>query len=95
MADEITYQYPTGHTLTYGVYTPAGVVRTAAGTALPETTGTGYYHATNASVVIGDQVVVKEGTIVVAGGEYRPGVDETTIVATMATILNVFDERKK
>ena len=74
MANEITFGYKTGQTLTYGVYTSAGVVRTAAGTSLPEITGTGYYTATNANIQTGDFVIVKINTTIIGQGEYNPGV---------------------
>ena len=75
MANEITFGFLTGKTLTYGAYEPDGSVRTAAATALPEIGATGYYTATNGSIVAGDVVIVKEGTITVGWGEYRPEVN--------------------
>ena len=75
MANEITFGFLTGKTLTYGAYEPDGSVRTAAATALPEIGATGYYTATNGSIVAGDIVIVKEGTLTVGWGEYRPEVN--------------------
>jgi len=71
MANEIQLTFRTGATLTYGAYQPEGTVRTAAATSLPEIGTTGYYTATDANIVVGDQVVVKEGTNIVAGGVYE------------------------
>ena len=81
MANEITFGYQTGDTLTYGVYQPDGTVRTAAGTALPEVAGTGYYKATDASVTAGDIVIVKDTTKVIGYGEYQPDIDTASIIA--------------
>lgn len=81
MANEIQLEYRSGATLTYGAYEPDGSVRTAAGTSLPEISSTGYYTATDGSIVAGDAVVVKEGANVVAGGTYQPEV----------TVVNVSD----
>lgn len=78
MANEITFGYVTGATLTYGVYQPDGTVRTAAATALTEVTGTGYYKATNASIVAGDFVIIKQGTLEVGQGQYNPNTEVAT-----------------
>lgn len=75
MADEITFGYKSGLTLTYGVFQPDGTVRTSAGTSLPEESGTGYYHATDGNITAGDLVIIKESTNVVGFGEYRSEVD--------------------
>ena len=77
MANEITFGYRSGATLTYGAYQPDGSVRTAVGTSLPENGSTGYYIATDGSIQAGDIVIVKEGTDVVGWGEYQPG---TTVI---------------
>lgn len=87
MANEITVGFYTGATLTYGAYQPDGTVRTAAGTSLTEVAGTGYYKASDANIVAGDIVVVKQGTVVVAYGEYRPTV--TTDISSLATQASV------
>lgn len=79
MANEITFGYKTGETLTYGAYQPDGIVRTAAATALTEVAGTGYYKATDASIVAGDIVIVNDGTQNVGWGEYRPEVNAVLI----------------
>jgi len=75
MADEITFGWATGETLTYGAYQPDGTVRTAAATSLPEQGATGYYHATDANIQAGDVVIVHNGTTNVGWGQYQPEVD--------------------
>jgi len=85
MANEITFGFPTGFTLTYGAYQPDGTVRTAAGTSLPEIAGTGYYTATDGSIQAQDLVVIKSGTNVVGFGEYKP---EVSASDTEAYILS-------
>ncbi len=71
MADEINFGYPTGAALTYGVYTSAGVERES-GTSLTETpAGSGLYLGTPTAISKGNQVVVKEGSVVVGHGEYN------------------------
>ncbi len=73
MANEIQFPgFRIGATLTYEALQPDGTVRTAAGTSLPEITGTGYYKADDGNVIAGDGVVVKEGVSVVGGGIYLP-----------------------
>ena len=72
MAFEIGFGYRSGATLTYGVYRPDGIARTAAGTSATEVAGTGYYYAHNASIQKGDTIIVKEGTSVVLSANYAP-----------------------
>jgi len=86
MANEITLGYRSGATLTYGVYQPDGTVRTAAGTSLTEVGSTGYYKATDASILAGDIVIAKEGTTVVAYGEYLPEVSASEISDDIADL---------
>ena len=75
MADEIQFGYLIDKTLTYGAYAPDGTERTAAGTSLPQDASIdGYYHATDANIVSGDVVIVKEGTVPVGWGQYNPNV---------------------
>lgn len=85
MANEITFGYPTGKTLTYGAYQPSGTVRTAAGTSLTEVAGTGYYKADDGNISVNDIVVVKEGSNVVGWGEYQPEVNVSLIEGVDAT----------
>lgn len=91
MANEITLGFRSGATLTYGAYQPNGTVRTAAGTSLPEVSSTGYYTADDGDVEPGDIVIVKEGTDVVAWGEYNPDVTSGTIEADLTTIEDKVD----
>jgi hypothetical protein len=77
MANEIKVVYITGRTITYGAYHPDGTVRTAAGTALTETAGTGFYDADDAAILAGDTVIVKESTTIIGSAEYQP--DTTSI----------------
>ena len=87
MADELTLGYRTGATLTYGAYQPSGTVRTAAGTSLPEIGATGYYTVSDAALVALDFIVVKEGTNVVAQGQFRPEVTVPGLTDDLSTIL--------
>ena len=92
MSDEITFGFAIGRTLTYGVYTAAGGVRTAAGTSLPETAGTGYYHADNGDIVASDIVIVKEGAVPVGWGEYLPRViSESEAGETLDDVIDEID----
>ncbi|KKN58274.1 hypothetical protein LCGC14_0553540 [marine sediment metagenome] len=71
MANEVNFGYPTGATLTYGIYTSAGVEREL-GTSLTETpASSGLYLGTPTAISKGNQVVVKEGSVVVGHGEYN------------------------
>jgi hypothetical protein len=90
MSYEITLGYSTGATLTYGVYQPDGTVRTAAGTSLPEVGTTGYYAASDANIIASDFVIVKEGTTIIAGGQYQPTVN-TGITVDLTSIETKID----
>ena len=72
MANEIKVVAQSGLALTYGAFQPDGTVRTAAGTALTEIAGTGYYKANDANVVTGDVIVVSDASGVLAGKIYDP-----------------------
>jgi len=91
MANEITFGWKSGSTLTYGAYQPDGSVRTAAATALPEIGTTGYYTATDAAIIAGDFVIVKESTMVVGEGQYKPEVSVSGVTADLATIEGKID----
>ena len=93
MADEITFGYRTGHTLTYGAYEPDGSVRTAAGTALPEEGATGYYHATDASIEALDFVIVIESVtgVVVGQGQLSPDVTSEAITVDLGDLEDKID----
>ncbi|GAH31761.1 unnamed protein product [marine sediment metagenome] len=70
MANEINFGYPTGETLTFSVYTSAGVTRET-GSALTETpASSGLYLGTPAALSMRDQIVIKESTTVVGHGEW-------------------------
>ena len=86
MANEVQFGYAAGKTLKYGAYAPGGATRTAAGTALTEQAGTGYYYATDAAVLAGDAIIVTEGAVIVGAGEYLPAV-----TATAASLQEIED----
>jgi hypothetical protein len=94
VANEIEFGYTTGKTLKYGAYQKGGATRTAAGTALTEQAGTGYYYASDAAVVAGDSVIVTEGAAIVGAGEYLPAVTAsglTTGLAALEAKINIID----
>ena len=71
MANEVNFGYPISKTLTFSVYTQAGVTRET-GSAMTETPATsGLYLGTPAAISKGNQVVIKEGSVVVGHGEYN------------------------
>lgn len=108
MANEITFGTKTGLTLTFAVYTAAGVERES-GTSMTETpASSGLYLGTPTTIVAGDLVVIDDGSRKVGWGEYQPDVDDSDIIAeidaneakidtlTLETrgILNIYDETK-
>ena len=67
----INFGFDTGKTLTFSVYTPAGVARET-GTAMTETpASSGLYLGNATTLLVGDNVVIKESTKPVGHGEYR------------------------
>ena len=95
MANEITFGYKSGETLTYGAYKTNGTVRTAAATSLPEIGTTGYYTVTDANIQTGDIVIVDDGTNKVGWGEYHPksilssdGLDSVSIAEPSGVATN-------
>jgi len=86
VADEITLGYRTGATLKYAVYNPDGTEVTAPTTDLPEEGATGYFHADNGDIVAGDIVIVLEGGVTVAYGEYQPEVISSALSAELAAV---------
>jgi len=91
LANELNLGYRSGATLTYGIYQPDGTPRVAAGTSLPEIGSTGYYTVSAATMVALDVVIVKEGTTVVAYGQYEPPAstpDALTAIAAVQTAVN-------
>lgn len=79
MANEVTFPFATGKTLTFAVYTSAGSEKES-GSSLTETpAGSGLYLGTPADIDASDLVIVKEGSEVVGGGQYMPEVSATGI----------------
>ncbi len=67
----INFGYSTGKTITFSVYTEAGVARET-GTAMTETpASSGLYLGTATTLLVGDNVIIKETTKPVGHGEYR------------------------
>ena len=65
------FGFNTGKTLTFSVYSPAGAARET-GTAMTETpASSGLYLGTATTLLVGDNVVIKESTKPVGHGEYR------------------------
>ena len=87
MANEITFGFTSGRTLTYAVYDPDGTQVTAPGTALGEEGATGYYHATNGDIAALDFVIVSDSVFgIIAQGQYQPDVSSSAVVADLAAI---------
>ena len=71
----VNFGWHTGKTLTFSVYTAAGVEREA-DTAMAETpASSGLYLGTPTTIEFGDNVIVKEGNVVRGHGEYGAGVE--------------------
>lgn len=88
MANEVTFGYRTGVVnLTFGVYTKAGVLREV-GTAMTETpASSGLYLGTPTAIVSEDLVIIKEGTVVVGQGQYKPQVISDSLSADISTLI--------
>jgi len=91
MANEIACQTITGQTLTFAVYTAAGVERES-GTAMTETpAGSGLYLGTPTTIVAGDKVIIDNGADKVGGGEYLPDVISTEIASDLSDMDDKLD----
>lgn len=75
MADEITFGYTKGTTLSYAAYHPDGTERTAK-TSLPEwPADSGYFHEDDDDIKEGDFVIITDDDLsdrVVGYGQYGP-----------------------
>ncbi len=92
MSNEINFGYLTGKTLTFAVYTNAGVERES-GSATTETpAGSGLYLGTPATIVYGDNVVIKEGSTVIGHGEYGLGIVNSISKITPAGFVGDYIE---
>jgi len=67
----VNFGYITGKTLTFSVYTEAGVERESGSTMTETPVGSGLYLGSAAVLQEYDNVIIKEGTTVVGHGEYR------------------------
>ena len=87
----LQFGYISGRTLTYGLYTAAGVVHTAAGTSLPEISGTSYYTVDDAAMETGDVGIVMEGTLPVGFGIHRPEIDDSLVISTLGDLTTLIE----
>ena len=70
MSAEVHFAWPTGATLTFAVFTEAGVQRET-GTALTETpAASGNYIGSPTLIAEGDTVIVSDASGVIGGGQY-------------------------
>jgi len=67
----INFGYSIGKTIKFNVYTPAGAVRQVNGTMTETPASSGLYLGTPTVILVGDNVIIKEGTVVIGHGEYR------------------------
>jgi len=87
MANEVTFGYRTGAVLTFGVYTKDGALREV-GTAMTETPAdSGLYLGSPTEIDAEDMVIIKEGTVVVGQGQYKPEVSASEIKEGVDTLV--------
>ena len=91
MANEITFIYTSGQTLTYLAYAPDGTPRITS-TSLPEVGTTGYYTASAPTLVALDMVIIKSGANIIAGGQYKPEVSANVDLTEVINDLQTIDE---
>lgn len=85
MSNEVNFGWVTAATLTFSVYTSAGVARQT-GTAMTETpASSGLYLGSPTLISVGDNVIVKDSSGVVGHGEYRSEVNVSLIESLDAT----------
>jgi hypothetical protein len=88
VANQITFGYTVGRTLTYKTFLPDGTPKTTV-TSLPETSVgvSGYYTATDASVIALDIVIVLDSVLGVVGwGQYQPEVTSPSLTIAIGTL---------
>ena len=92
MANEVNFGFNSGRTLTFGVYTSAGVQREV-GTSMTETpANSGLYLGTPTTIQIGDNVIIREGSTEVGHGEYGTGVEGRSSVVVAGGYAGDYDE---
>ena len=91
MANEITFGFETGKSLTAKVYAPDGTRREDPDITLTEIGSTGLYTGTASSILTGDLVIIDDGTYQVGYGQYRPTVDQTAIDAILVDTGTTLD----
>lgn len=74
MANEINFGWITGKTLKFNIYKKDGTARETDGTMTETPVSSGQYLGTPRAISAGDNVVVKEGSVVTGYGEYQPEV---------------------
>lgn len=91
IANEVSFGWVTGATLTYGVYTEAGVQREV-GTSLTETpASSGLYLGTPTTIVATDYVIVSDAGGVIGFGQYQPEVTNPAVISDLSDIEDKID----
>lgn len=85
MANEVTFGFATGKTLTFSVYDLDGTARETGGTMTETPASSGLYLGSPTTMLAGDLVVVKEGTKPVGWGEFLT-------MTRLSGVFNVYDE---
>ncbi len=67
----INFGYSTGRTIKFNVYTSDGVARQVDGTMDETPASSGLYLGTATTLLVGDNVIIKEGVKPVGHGEFR------------------------